>query len=120
MLGGYNFNDVMVAAEKAVQAYPDYPPSLGQFADLVEFNTPALPAPNNHDAFDNVELVDRVYAYTKPLSPIKNPKGNPHYIKLAENIAQRQGGESAQDYERRIASEVTFAMYPRMRPQFQT
>lgn len=117
MLGGFGRQDVLAAVPKALKTYPDYPPSVGQFADLVEYNTPALEGPNSTQ--DNLTLAERVYSYAFPQDPKKNPKGNPHGVKLPESAAQRVPGESAYDYEKRIAAEITFAMYPQLRRSFQ-
>ena len=112
-LGGFSANDVFNAVGKAVKVYPDFPPSLGQFAGMVEYSTPALPGPNN--AHENIATADRIYSYAFPQDKIKNPKGNPHGIKLMENTAQRNVGESINQYETRIANEITLSLYPMLR-----
>lgn len=117
MLGGYSRSDVLAAVPKVLKAYRDFPPNAGQFADLVEYNAPRLTGPSSTQ--ENLAMAERVYAYTMPQDSKKNPKGNPHGVKLPESAAGRVPGESPLDYERRIASEVTFAMYPHMRRGFQ-
>lgn len=106
---------VMRAAEKSVETYPDFPPSLGQFIDLVQYSAPALPSPDN--AHDNATKAERIHAYTMPYDKVKNIKGNPHGVRLPDSVAQRQIGESVEWYEKRIATEVTYAMYPWLRNQ---
>ena len=68
--------------------------------------------PNQGD--EDFVLAERVYAYTKPYSK-RNPKGNPHGITLSKTIASRRQSESVERYEKRIADEVIFAIYPKMR-----
>lgn len=118
-LKGYTADDVMLAARKAISTYPDFPPTVGQFVDMVDFHMPQLPAPGQKSIQDEAARADRIYAYTKPKSPIQNPKGNDHHVRLPESVAQRIPGESLDQYEKRIADEVTFALYPRLRPQFE-
>lgn len=113
MLGGFSRQDVLAAVPKVLKAYPDFPPSVGQFTDMVDYGTPALTGPNQTQ--ENLTKADRVYSYTMPHDVKKNPKGNPHGVKLPESVASRVPGESVDDYEKRIATEVTFAMYPHMR-----
>lgn len=105
--------DIKRGANEAVLAYPDFPPTLGQFVRLLNESAPRLPYPDDESA----TLVERVYAYTRPASA-RNPKGNPHQIKLPESIALRRQGESAERYEKRIASAVTFAMHPKAQQEF--
>lgn len=104
--------DVMRAADKWLGIDPDWPPSLGRFAALVQESTPALPAPKSQ--FKQPDP-DRIYAYTKPESKT-NPKGNPHHVSLPESIAHRYSHESAEDYRKRISDAMTFAMYPNLGP----
>lgn len=113
-LRGFSADGVMRAADRAIDFHTEFPPTIGQFAALVRECVPALPNP----AQENAALVERVYAYCRPESK-SNPKGNPHKITLPESIAQRQPGEPPERYERRIADEVTLAMYPHLRQQFQ-
>ena len=59
-------------------------------------------------------LTESVYAYAQPQSA-RNQQGNPHSITLPESIASHRQGESAERYEKQIADEVIFAIYPKMR-----
>ena len=114
----YNLDDITAASRKSLEAYPDFPPTLLEFVRLVEDSRPMLPPPGDGNPEENIELANRVYAYTKPLTA-RNPKGNPHGIELSERVATRQVGESAQQYEKRIANEITFTLYPNLRAQFE-
>jgi hypothetical protein len=109
-LQAMNAGDVLRAADKAIDLY-EWPPTLGEFANLVRETTPRLTGP----AQENMALADRVYCYTKEASKT-NQNGNPHRINLPESIAQRQPQESAQEYERRISEAMTFAKYPKLQP----
>ena len=120
-LKAFKAEDVFKAAKKCLKTYPEFPPTVGQFADMVEYHQPQLPPPNaGSETYDDPARAEQIYAYTKPLSPIQNPKGNPHHIRLPESIAQRKIGESIEQYEKRIADEVTFALYPNLRPRFES
>ena len=76
------------------------------------FETSRTANPNQAD--EDFVLAERVSAYTKPHSK-RNPKGNPHGITLPKTIASRRQSESVERYEKRIADEVIFAIYPKMR-----
>lgn len=110
-LGGFNRQDLQNAVDRASSVYPDGPPNLGQFEGLVTLSSP--------QGDENLSKVERVKAYTLPYDKTKNPKGNTHGIRLPDSIADRKMGELADQYEKRIADEITFAMYPNMRRQFQ-
>ena len=112
-LSRFNSADVMRAAEKALAIYPDFPPTLGQFADLVDYNQPLLPDASGRSQEDQTKA-ERIYAYTMPKSERQNPGGNPHHIKLPESIAHRKAGEAVDKYEKRISDAVTFALYPKL------
>ena len=58
------------------------------------------------------EEEDKIYAYGEPHHPIKNPHGNPHFVRLPEGRRRRQMGERIEAYKRRMGDEVSFAMYP--------
>lgn len=62
--------------------------------------------------------IERMYAYCRPQSG-HNAQGNPHRVTLPESIARRRPGETALQYEYRISNEITLALYPRLRHQFQ-
>ena len=52
MLGGFKLRDVMTAAKRSIEQHPEFPPTLGQFAKMVELpprpNT-FLPGPTIED-----------------------------------------------------------------------
>ena len=106
--------DIKRGANEAVLAYPDFPPTLGQFLRLLNESAPRVPCPDDESA----TLVERIYAYTRPASA-RNSKGNLHGVTLPESIARRRQTESPEQYSRRIAGAVTFALYPAMRAKFQ-
>jgi len=112
-LNQFRTADVFTGVNKAVKAYTDFPPSLGQLIDLVKASnsTPALPAPSSGGP--RVDT-DRVYAYTRPQHKVSNPKGNPHFVTLPDGIAQQRSGEDPAQYEKRIGMAVTLAMYPNL------
>ena len=76
------------------------------------FEASSAASPNQAD--EDFVLAERVFAYTKPHSK-RNPKGNPHGITLSKSISSRRQSESVERYEKRIADEVNFAIYPKMR-----
>ncbi len=106
----YSAKEIMRAANAAVLQYADYPPTLGQFVRLLNESAPRLPSAGG----ENSAQAESIYAYTRPHST-RNPKGNPHGITLPESIASRRQSESVERYEKRIADEVIFAIYPKMR-----
>ena len=106
----YSAKEVMRAANATVLQYADYPPTLGQFLRLLDESAPRLPSADG----ENSAQAESIYTYTRPQT-IRNPRGNPHGITLPESIAARRQGESAVRYEKRIADEVIFAIYPKMR-----
>lgn len=108
----FNRGDVLSAVAKCVEVYPDFPPSLGQFVGLVQYNEPMLEGPGG--SREDTARLDRIFAYTLPFDKTKNPHGNPHHIRLPNAVAQRRVGEHPNNYEIRIANEVTLALYPRL------
>ena len=106
----YSVKEIMRGANAAVLAYSDFPPTLGQFLRLLNESAPRMPSADG----ENSAQAELIYAYTRPQTS-RNPKGNPHCITLPESIAARRQGESAERYEKRIAAEVNFAIYPKMR-----
>jgi len=81
---------------------------------MVEYSIPALPAPPGEKDRPFVD-VSRVFDYTTPYDRVKNPRGNPHGIKLPNSTAQKSPTESDHEYESRIGSIVTLQMYPKLR-----
>jgi len=106
----YSATEVMCAANAAVLQYADYPPTLGQFLRLLDESAPRLPSCDG----ENSAQAESIYAYTRPKT-IRNPRGNPHGITLTKSISSRRQSESVERYEKRIADEVNFAIYPKMR-----
>lgn len=106
--------DIMRGANEAVLAYPDFPPTLGQFLRLLNESAPRLPSPDGASSAQ----AELILAYTRPHSA-RNPKGNSHGIMLPQSIALRKQGESVEHYGKRIADEVSFVLHPQMRRQFQ-
>ena len=113
-LKGFTPRQLQLATNDAVKHHVDFPPNLPQFVQIISESVPQLPGP----AQENLVLTERVHAYTKAETKT-NPGGNPHKINLPESIADRQMGESAVRYEKRISDEITFALYPSMRRKFQ-
>lgn len=107
----HSLRDVLAAADRSGNHYPEWPPTLGEFQALVRESTPKLPSPGQEDA----EAFDKTYAYCRPESST-NRDGNPHRITLPERIAARKHAEGPEEYRKRISDAMTFALYPKLGP----
>ena len=107
VLRDHSADEIMGAAERAVKAYPDFPPTQGQFLGLLQGATTSL----------NADLVkaESIYAYTRPESKA-NPKGNDQHTTLPESIAARRPGENVETYRRRIVDAMVFARFSKLGP----
>ena len=58
---------------------------------------------------------DLIRSYANPHNSRNNPHGNPFGIKLSDDVATIGPDESEHDYRQRIANEITYIKYPRLR-----
>lgn len=108
-LRGYNGDQVMSAAAKAPDVYPDFPPTVGQFRQLLDMSRPRpttyLPAPRQSSAVTlankillqvlrDVGGVDRLCLLN--LTKLKNA--------LVEDFPERWGRENKRDAYRQLTA----------------
>ena len=111
-LRDFDRSDLQAAVGDAVLTFPDFPPTLPEFANLCRH---ARQDSNNRDELDEATI----YANCRPRSA-SNPKGNLSHITLPDSIARRQSGESIERYRQRISNELQHAQYPDLRPRAAT